>query len=97
MSGTNSTAVKNLLKTIEEDIENFFKEDRHSEADAVYFLEQLNSRIFSTIFTKEEKIEFVAIAASHFYSHGLTRYRNRTPKTLWEKIRFIFSKEDIWR
>lgn len=97
MSDLNSTAVKNLLRSIEEDIEIFFQEDSHSEDDAVYFLEQLNARIFTTIFSKEEKIEFIAIAASKFYTHGLTRLRHRQPKTIWERIQFIFSKEDVWR
>lgn len=96
MSDLNSSAVKNLLRTIEEDIDTFFKEDVHSENDAVYFLEQLNARIMSTIHSKEDKLEFIAIAGGYFYGRGLNLWKKKLPSTFWERIKFVFGKGKLW-
>lgn len=96
MNDSNSKAVKNLLQSIEGDIDQFYQEDGQTEHDAVYFLEQLNTRIMSTIFSREEKIEFMAIAGSLFHAKGIAHWKGRLPGSLWERVLFVFKKGKLW-
>lgn len=83
-----STAI--LLESIKNDIDAFIATNHHTENDAVYFMEELCGRIGKTIFSKEDKIEFMAFAASEFYLASKRKWEATLPKTFIQKIRFLF-------
>lgn len=80
-----------LLTSLETDVHAFVKSNRNYAIDSVFFLEEKGKEIFSTVFSKEEKIEALAIAASMLYQEMLNeRDREWHRKTLIEKIKVFF-------
>lgn len=94
--GMSTKQLLQLQSTVEEEIDLFYQNSHSPEEDAVYLLERVNRRIMSTIFTREEKIELISIAAAYFLEKGLAERAEKIPTTFLGKFYFLFLKDRTW-
>lgn len=83
-----------LIASLENDVKRFIRDNRTPVEDSVFFLEERGEEIFKTVFTKEEKIEALAITASLLYQEIISaQKRQRGQQTFWEKCKAIILGE----
>lgn len=83
-----------LIASLETDVKRFVQDNLTPVEDSVFFLEERGEEIFKTVFTKEEKIEALAITASLLYQEILAaQKRQKGQLTFWAKCKVLILGE----